>query len=356
MIGVAIATSSPKLFKYDMCSKFNWAGSAKWSSREQSDLHEARGRCEDQSMSSVHSPQLAQVLHDAREAVSGQMSAFEESGLNWQEESITSQLLTNCYPSVRFATFTRTEEAATGSDWLWWWIDDEGEAFGMLVQAKRLHHPWRIDFNYDGGRQRHNLFETAEALNVPPMYTLYLGTAAFREGVFCRVKPPRVCDYCDAAAVSIVPALLTDAGGGSQRDSMSFAIQNSSPLEWLPDSTKPVFTWDANFDLLDEDLKSWIVTPQHGARGIARRVFDRVVRVRAGSLSHGQAELATARGTREIFPTLPLDFGHFAEPYHHHILRGLRTEAPDYVLDIVNGFAVETPPHSGLAGIAVVRC
>ena len=307
-------------------------------------------------MTNIQSIQLAQVLQDARQAVTRQMRAFEESGLNWQEESVTSQLLTDCYPSVRFATFSRKEEAATGGDWLWWWIDDKGEAFGMLVQAKRLHQPWRIDFNYNGGRQRHNLFETAEELGVPPMYALYLGTTAFREGVFCRAEVPRVCDYCEAAAVSMVPALLTDAGGGSPRDSMSFAIDSSLPLEWLPDSSKAVLTWDANFDLLDEDLKSWITTPQHGARGIARRVFDRVVRVRAVSLSHGQAEIATMRGTREIFPSLPLDFGHFSVPFHHHVLRGLRTEAPDYVLDIANGFPVETPPHIGLAGIAVAKC
>ena len=307
-------------------------------------------------MTSVQSARLIQVFHDAREAVANQMSAFEESGLNWQEESVTSQLISSCYPNVKFATFTKQQEGATGSDWLWWWIDDGGEAFGMLVQAKRLHHPWEIDFDYNGGRQRHNLFETAEELRVPPMYALYLGTAAFRRGVFCRAKAPRACNYCGAAAVSMVPALLTHSGGGSQRDEMSFAIQNSLPLEWLPDASKPVLTWDANFALLDEDLKSWIVNPQEGARGIARRVFDRVVRVRAGSLSHGQAVLATTRGTREIFPTLPRDVGHFAVPYHDHVLRGLRTEAPDYVLDIANGFPVETPALAGLAGIAVVRC
>ena len=27
---------------------------------------------------------------------------------------------------------THLQEARLGADWLWWWIDDDGEAFGML--------------------------------------------------------------------------------------------------------------------------------------------------------------------------------------------------------------------------------
>ena len=174
------------------------------------------------------SARLVQVLSSARETVAIQMAAFEASGLNWQEESITSQLLSTCFPSFRFATFTKMEEAATGGDWLWWWVDQTGEAFGMLVQAKRLQRPWSIDFEYRKGLQRKRLFETAEELRVPPMYALYLGSAAFREGNFCRARVPLTCGYCDAAAISIVPALLTHAGGGSPRDIASFAFKTPS--------------------------------------------------------------------------------------------------------------------------------
>ena len=137
---------------------------------------------------------------------------------------------------------------------------------------------------------------------------------------------------------------------------MTYAIESSTPLEWLAEPWRPVLKWDANFQMLDDELKSWIVEPQYGARGIARRVFDRVVRVRAGALSDGRSDLLTKRGAERVFETLPQDYGHFSVPFHEHVLRGLRTEAPDYVLYVAHDLELEGSPHPGVAGVAVIRC
>lgn len=43
-----------------------------------------------------------------------------------------------------------------------------------------------------------------------------------------------------------------------------------------------------------------------------------------------------------VFSEVPLDSGHFPGPYFEQVLRGLRTEAPAYVLDLL---ADHAPPE-----------
>ncbi len=67
-----------------------------------------------------------------------------------------------------------------------WWLDESGEAFGMLVQAKRLlRRPgkWDVDFGFNEGAQRRALIETGRDLNVAPMYAIYEGTSSGGGGV-----------------------------------------------------------------------------------------------------------------------------------------------------------------------------
>lgn len=76
-------------------------------------------------------------------------------------------------------SFNKREEAKVGADWLWWWVGSGGESFGMLVQAKRLYVTgprWRFLFDHGHGKQRQALWEAAEALDVTPVYVVYLGT------------------------------------------------------------------------------------------------------------------------------------------------------------------------------------
>ncbi|PAY23848.1 hypothetical protein CEY15_06300 [Dietzia natronolimnaea] len=85
------------------------------------------------------------------------MAACEAAGLQWTEEPVTEILLSRTSPRVRFATFTRKQEAKVGADWLWWWVAPSGESFGMIVQAKRLYvdkAKWSFKFNHNSGEQR----------------------------------------------------------------------------------------------------------------------------------------------------------------------------------------------------------
>jgi len=66
------------------------------------------------------------------------MIAMDDAGSTWHETTITGIVLQHAHPTVKFVDFNQRQEGATGADWLWWWVDATGEAFGMLVQAKRL--------------------------------------------------------------------------------------------------------------------------------------------------------------------------------------------------------------------------
>ncbi|WP_405775543.1 hypothetical protein [Streptomyces sp. NBC_01538] len=55
-----------------------------------------------------------------------------------------------------------------------------------------------------------------------------------------------------------------------------------------------------------------------------------------------------------LFSDLPADRGHFSVPYLVHVLRGLRSEVPGHVRDVMEG---RTPPAwvtDHLAGIVVI--
>lgn len=98
---------------------------------------------------------LLDAFRRARISAQSHMTRSEAQGLSWNEETITDLVLVDAAPLVTAIPFTKREEggpSGTGADWLWWWIGDDGECFGTLVQAKRLKKGasgrWRIDFGY----------------------------------------------------------------------------------------------------------------------------------------------------------------------------------------------------------------
>lgn len=260
-------------------------------------------------------PAILDALRTARVAARDHMAKRDAAGASWHEETVTDLVLDSAFPVVKFADFSRNQEGRVGADWLWWWVDRSGEAFGMLVQAKRLHrlsNKWDVDFDYKNGQQRRALVQTGLDLRVAPMYALYLGTSAWRSGAFCQDPPHKAdCHACDASTVSIVPAVVTDLV--VEHDvQVSLALEVALPVEFVAD---PVVVanniWDSNLSSVEPDLLAFLQQPQQGARRVAQLVFERVTRIRSMGFS-GPSEVALSRGTGPIFAEVPDDTGHFS--------------------------------------------
>ncbi|MEV8273582.1 hypothetical protein [Microbacterium sp. NPDC077184] len=302
---------------------------------------------------------LRAVLHAGRLAAEQQMGVFEATGQTWHETSITDLLLSTLHPEVKFAAFSQSEEGTVGADWLWWWIDDDHEAFGMLVQAKRLKKDanWTIDFRYDNGSQRLSLMDSADYFNVAAMYGLYLGTSDYRAGAFCSADAHSDdCESCRQTTISLIPALLTFAGWGTAADETAGALEHHRALEEFADDTQKVApVWDVNLKTARPELVEFLQTPQTGARRIAQFVFERVAVARSGAFA-GPSETVVDLREEALFTDVPDDPGHFGLPYYRHVLRGLRGGAPDYVFDVLADLDIPDDVRARVAGIVVVRC
>jgi len=286
------------------------------------------------------------------------MAACESSGLPWTEEPVTEILLSRTAPEVSFATFTRRQEAKVGADWLWWWIAPNGESYGLLVQAKRLYVDgarWSFKFDHNRGEQRRSLFEAAAALDVAPVYCLYLGTQLYRGSADCgRVShEAEDCVQCAVLAVSLMPAnlaishLVTDAHDTySQSIALEAAFDNAEGQSaWLGAITAD----------LTPDLREFLHTPQGGVRAIARSLVDRVLQVRQGQFSKNvEAAIRTER-LGAVFPELPGDRGHFGSRYMPLMLRGLLHAPPGYVVSMIAGEPLGEAPADNVAGVVLIR-
>lgn len=112
--------------------------------------------------------------------------AAKTAGLPFNEETITETILLDlqtAYPGhVQVVAFNKSQEAKTGADWLWSFINGDGSlSLTMLVQAKRLED---AEKNYAGinrnigtltppVRQIDQLLATATANGVPALYAFY---------------------------------------------------------------------------------------------------------------------------------------------------------------------------------------
>lgn len=298
-------------------------------------------------------------MREARECVEVLQARFEAQDESLSETTISEILLGVTAELVRYVKFNQNEEGAgIGADWIWWWIDElTGEAFGAIVQAKRLKkskHGWIIDFRYKAGMQRQDLLATADLFSVVPLYALYLGTNDYRAGAFCRaVTHAHECLLCRMSTLAAVPALLTTAGGGGERDEVAMAMTHHMSLEELvsPD-LNPASLWNIDLSEATDDFKTFMTAPQAGSRAIAKNILRRIVDVRSGAFSGRESALMTLESTA-VFPGIPADRGHFGLPYMHHVLRGLLTEAPDYVQAFTETGKFPSEFEGLLAGMAV---
>ena len=287
------------------------------------------------------------ALREAREAALAHMVKAGLAGLTWSEPAVTEIYLASAHGKMRSVAFNSHEEPTTGADWLWWCVDGAGEAFGMLVQAKRIHwNPTRatFDFTHRIGEARvlqfDRLVEAADVLGVPPVYALYCGDPAERRGLRCsRMHRQDECEACSPATVSLVSELAVRQYLTTTVAPADDVLQYGVPAEYISRENIDHWAtlWLSEF-AADPELERFLLEPQDGARRVARHVFEVVARAR-----YGQLELATADQAAEqltdarVFRQLPSDTGHFSEPYFETILRGLRSAPPDYVAALIAG-------------------
>lgn len=289
---------------------------------------------------------LQETLRAGRIAAVGHARAAELAGFPWKEETVTDILLATTGQRLTATVFNRGEEFVTGADWYWWWVDSTGRAFGTLIQAKRLwissvRKNWRFDFNYNGGTQRASLIATAEALGVPPVYMLYLGTPEFRRPFPCGSdhKKTGYCVTCNAYGTALYPALHSTHAPIVDAES---TYEQAQPLEWLPNPTKSDGRWFAGMTLTD-DLLEFLQEPQVGARGIAKLLLEKLGRqARLGQFGPSGVVLETYERIPPPFDVLPEDRGHWNTAYFPHILQGLKPTLPADVMAAVESREVQS--------------
>lgn len=304
----------------------------------------------------------------AREHSVQHMAACERAFLRWGETAVTEIVISRAATAVSVVPFTQPAETTSGADWIWWWVDADS-AYGMLVQAKRLTvhgSKWRFDFGYRSaaGSQQSILRATAASLNLVPVYALYMGTGDYRNWEPCpddhRV---RRCPSCAKRSISLMPALLADP---AMVNDSGTTYERSVALEemWTPNPASPLFIPGLSRQL-DPKLANFLLTPQRGARAVAKSTIDRILRVRAGQFSADSPSVPSTMhdGSHDrlgpVFPDLPTDTGHWGVPYFQHALGPLRHVPPDYVLEIQSGELdadeVASNMPDDVAGVVVVR-
>lgn len=262
---------------------------------------------------------LVERMHAARILAETQMGIFESEGEGYEETAITEQILSMAYPLARFVKFNQAEEGWTGADWIWWWIDETtGEAFGAVIQAKRLKlkaSKWWIDFGYKANRQRSDLMFLGNNFEVVPIYALYLGTSNYRRGAFCRDRAHHEgCELCRKSTLSVVPGSLTGFGG-SEFAQTEIALSYHTSLEELVDpDVDPSVYWSADFAGATDEFVAFLNEPQAGSRQIARKIVDQIRTARMGMFSAVDEAVATIK-SEAIFTELPDDQGHWSTPY-----------------------------------------
>ena len=311
---------------------------------------------------------LVTALRAGRLAVEEYVTASEAHGDVWGEVQASSRLMIAAASRVDYCPFNPREEKETGADWLWWWIDATGECFGMLVQAKKLHHrgsTWSIDFGYGrpSGDQMRALFRTADTLSVPPIYMFSTGDVTYRDALTCGPSHAGAdCRRCREASVPVLSALVArDVTTNEQFHPELIAVDAfhcSSPLESLVDPKAGAeLAYDLNLRRLRPELADLLVfarQPQTGARQVAKAVLAEVSRYRRRQFA--AASLTPAKLEEDaVFATSPGDIGHFGVPYFRQILRCLRRTVPDYLADIMADREPPADVKSLVAGVVVVH-
>lgn len=298
------------------------------------------------------------------------MSVCEYAGLRWSETSITEMVMAHASRAITVVPFTQRAEALSGADWVWWWVDG-ADAYGMLVQAKRVsvtEGRWRFDFGYEVASasrpQREVLRSAAAALELLPVYALYLGTGDYRRWERCPDghQDGPACLQCAKRTISLMPALLAEEWIVSDAAS---TYERSVALEdlWTPPRAGALLIPTLATQIVPE-LLHFLEERQDGTRAVARSMIDRVLRARFGQFSAVAPSVAsTHRGDHDelgpVFGDVPHDTGHWGLSYFEHTLHPLRHAPPDYVLEIAAGefdeYHLAASMPDNVAGVAVVR-
>ena len=310
---------------------------------------------------------LLDAFASARAKAQEHMADADRNELAWGEETITERVMNAASARVTAIPFNKKLEGGdngTGADWLWWWIGDDGAAFGMLVQAKRLHKDdsgrWKISFNYK--TQRTTLLSTAERLNVSATYVVYFGTPSYRFDVACGGPDHgqdwdqsdfESCGMCQRKPVAFLSAVTTlNPIYGDAEHSYALAI----PIEDLADpEAAEASPWISKELPLTDELKQFLREKQSGPQKVAKAQLSKLLHLRSTQFAHAAGTLEAIELTSDdeiseafMFPTLPSDSDHNGMQPFPEALRGLRTIPPPYVLDLLNGYISELQTNMGL--------
>jgi hypothetical protein len=309
------------------------------------------------------------------------MANAERNEFTWGEETITEIVMNAASSRVTAIPFTKKQEggnSGTGADWLWWWLGEDGTAFGMLVQAKRLHKDdsgrWTISFNFK--TQRATLLSTAKRLNVAATYVVYFGTPSYRFDVACggpdhgqdwSLSDFEDCGMCQRKTIAFLSAVTTlNPDYGDAEHAYELAI----PIEDLADpAISDASPWVSKEVPLTRELEQFLREKQSGPQKVAKAQLAKLLYLRSTEFTHaaGTVDALDLTANDEIseafmFPTLPDDADHHGMQPFPEALRGLRTTPPPYVLDLLNGYVNDFPENLGitqeeisqLAGMVVV--
>jgi hypothetical protein len=292
-----------------------------------------------------------------RTAAERHMDDRDSKDLGWVEETVTDIAIGEGMPFVKPVQFNRTQEGTVGADWLWWWLDSaSGECFGALIQAKRIKRSgakWIVDVRHgldsvgedpdSNTSQYRKLLDTAERLEVPAVYAFYTGGLVFRRDLDCpHPGTPEGCISCRRMAITMLSAFLVRSAW--EPEAVAHVVfSDGVPLEDLADPVTPTGPVnDLNLPQIPPGaLRNFLLEEQAGPRDVAKRIFAAVAHARRGQFSLAVAEPLALPAAR-VFREVPQDTGHFPGPYFEQVLRGLRTEAPAYLLDLL---ADEPPPE-----------
>lgn len=296
------------------------------------------------------------------------VAAAGRAGFDAQEETLTEILLTGLGVQAQVRMFTRREESRfTGADWFWWWTDGH-EWFGSLVQAKRLKSSaGKYGFEYKPRATRSNpkpipqvdrLLEAARLLGVPAVYSLYSAGNLPSGSVGQCTEWPGYETPRSRLQVSYLPALIASHARNAKAADI---LSSAAPIECLacPGRSRTISPFVANL-AEDGDLLAFLRAAEHGLpRRVAKALLEPIVELRLGHFRElaleplDQAEVLNdleVPGSR-VFRSVPLDQGHYAEPYLEHVLRGLRNEPPRYLDALLDG----VPPEEFGAAFQDVR-
>ena len=223
----------------------------------------------------------------------------------------------------------------------------------------RRAESWSIDLGYrsGGGARSSTSFSMSPTFSMfrPHRPVPYCGDTEYRNGMPCGPEHDESeCLVCDRASVSGL------SGPCAKRAveavwSAEAIFQSSTPFENMVAPEHDENVLDLNLRHVPDALREFLLSPQTGARLVAKRFLAQASEMRLGAFAAVTPVLSPPASQR-VFEVVPLDQGHFGLPYFDHILRGLRRFLPDDVRLLEDDREVyESGALAGLGGVVIVH-